>query len=209
VLHHWLAFSSTASSPHGTVARNVTGTTLGENAELIAGWAVGGCTTTFPPDVGVKLPSSGKIMVQWHHYNNTGMRQEDGSKVQICTVPAGMRPNVAGLTFLGTENFNGPFGMGPGKQEFTTDCYNDSDAPITILAFTPHMHTIGSNMRSSVTRANGTTEMIFDKPFVFDQQVNYTLDTPSRTTPASTWPSASRPIRRCATSSRCRIRTAR
>jgi hypothetical protein len=186
VLHHWLAFASSSSNPAGTVAPNVTGTTLGENAELIAGWAVGGCTTTYPPDVGVKLPSSGKIMVQWHHYNSTGQPQLDGSKVQICTVPPGARPNVAGLTFLGTENFNGLFGMGQGKQEFTTSCTNNSGAPVTILGFTPHMHLIGTNMRSVVTRVGGGTETVFDKPFVFDQQVNYMQDPPIVLQPGDT-----------------------
>jgi hypothetical protein len=178
VLHHWLAFSSSSPNAHGTVSPNVTGTTIGEGTELIAGWAVGGCNTVYPPDVGVKLPSSGKIMVQWHHYNNTGMTQTDGSAVQICTVPAGGRPNVAGLTFLGTENFNSIFGMGPGKQEFTTGCLNDSGADITIIGFDPHMHTIGSNMKSVILRANGMKETIFDKPFKFDQQVNYMLKPP-------------------------------
>jgi hypothetical protein len=178
VLHHWLMFSSQSPNAHGTVTPNVTGTTLGENTELIAGWAVGGCTTTYPPDVGVKLPTSGKIMIQWHHYNNTGMTQTDGSIVQICTVPAGSRPNVAGITFLGTENFNSIFGMGPGKQEFTTQCANDSGAPITILGFDPHMHTIGSNMKSVIIHADGMKETIFDKPFVFNQQVNYMLKKP-------------------------------
>jgi hypothetical protein len=173
VLHHWLAFKSDSTNPAGTVSPNVTGTTIGENTELIAGWAVGGCTTTYPPDVGVELPSAGKIMVQWHHFNSTGAPAQDGSKVQICVAPAGSRPNIAGLTFLGTENFNGPFGMGPGKQEFTTSCTNDSGKPITILGFTPHMHLIGTNMKSVVERMNGTTETVFDKPFVFDQQVNY------------------------------------
>ena len=176
VLHHWLAFKSSSGSPHGTVTRNVTGTTFGENAELIAGWAVGGCTTTYPADVGVKLPATGKIMVQWHHYNHTGAPAADGSAVQICTVPQSMRPNIAGLTFLGTEDFNGLLGMGPGKQDFTTSCPNDSNAPIHIIGFTPHMHTIGSNMKTDLKRAAGGMQTtIFDKPFKFDEQVNYML----------------------------------
>jgi hypothetical protein len=179
VLHHWLAFKSSAGTAAGTVSKNVTGTTLGENAELVAGWAVGGCTTTYPKDVGVKLPDTGKIMVQWHHYNNEGTPQMDSSAVQICTVPAAMRPNTAGLTFLGTEDFNGIFGMGPGKQDFTTSCPNDSTGPITIIGFTPHMHTIGSNMKTALLKKGETTPTtVFDKPFVFDQQVNYMLDTP-------------------------------
>ena len=172
------AFASSSLAPAGTVAPNVTGTTFGENAELIAGWAVGGCTTTFPSDVGVQLPSDGMIMIQWHHFNSTGLPTQDGSKVQICTVPAGSRPNVAGITFLGTENFNGPLGMGPGEQEFGSTCTNLSGDPITILGFTPHMHTIGTHMKSVVMHVDGRSETVFDQPFTFDQQVNYRQNPP-------------------------------
>lgn len=177
VLHHWLAFSSTSGNAAGTVVRNVTGTTLGEGAELIGGWAVGGCNVEFGADMGLKLPSTGKIMVQWHHYNNTGTNQLDGTLIQFCTVPAGGRPNVGGLTFLGTENFNGLAGMPAGRSsDFSGTCVNDSGAPITIMGWNPHMHLLGTNMKSVVTKANGQTETIFDHPFLFDHQVNYFLN---------------------------------
>ncbi|HMI89966.1 MAG TPA: hypothetical protein VK509_01320, partial [Polyangiales bacterium] len=169
VLHHWLAFSSISPNAAGTVAKNVTGTTLGEAAELIAGWAVGGCTTEYPNDVGVVLPDSGKIMVQWHHYNNTGMPQTDGSAVQICTVPKAMRKNLAGLTFLGTEDIF----LGAGQPTAVGSCVNLSGEDIHILGFTPHMHTIGIHMKSEVMNPDGKMEVPFDKPFVFNQQVNY------------------------------------
>jgi hypothetical protein len=174
VLHHWLAFKSSSTLPAGTVSKNVTGTTLGENAELIAGWAVGGCTTEYPNDVGVVLPDSGKIMVQWHHYNNTGMPQTDGSAVQICTVPKAMRKNLAGLTFLGTEDIF----LGAGKPTAVGTCENTSGQPIHILGFTPHMHTIGIHMKSEVLNPDGKMEVPFDKPFVFNQQVNYMQNPP-------------------------------
>jgi hypothetical protein len=174
VLHHWLMFTQGISTPAGTVSPNVTGTTLLDGgAELIAGWAIGGCSTTYPKDVGVKLPDSGTIMIQWHHFNSTGSPQPDGSKVQICTVPAGSRPNLAGLTFLGTEDINIP---GGGTGDATTTCTNGTSGPITIIGFTPHMHTIGSNMRTVVNHKGGMDENIFDKPFVFDQQINYMMN---------------------------------
>jgi hypothetical protein len=173
VLHHWLAFSSISANPPGTVTPNVTGTTLGENAELIAGWAIGGCNTDYGDDVGVMLPSDGDIMIQWHHFNSTGTPQQDGSKVRICTVPMSARKNIAGITFLGTE----AIALAPGENSLGSTCTNNTDGPITILGFTPHMHTIGSRMTSVVTRAgSGKTEMVFDKAFVFDQQVNYKQD---------------------------------
>jgi hypothetical protein len=174
VLHHWLMFTQGISTPAGTVSPNVTGTTLLDGgAELIAGWAIGGCSTTYPKDVGVSLPDSGTIMIQWHHFNSTGTPQPDGSKVQICTVPAGTRAHTAGLTFLGTENINIP---GGGTGDATTTCTNNSGSPITIVGFTPHMHTIGSNMRTVVNHKGGMDEDIFDKPFVFDQQINYMMN---------------------------------
>jgi hypothetical protein len=173
VLHHWLMFSSISANPPGTVATNVTGTTLGEAAQLLGGWAVGGCAVEFPDDMGLELPTTGEIMIQWHMYNSTGAPAQDGSRVQICTVPAAMRPHLGSMTWLGTENFNGPLGMPPGMNEFGGTCPNDSAAPITIVAFWPHEHVIGRNMRSVVNRKDGSKETVFDKPFKFDNQIYY------------------------------------
>jgi hypothetical protein len=176
VLHHWLAFSQTLSQPAGTVEPNVLGTTLFTDAELIAGWAVGGCTTTYPADVGVHVPSSGMIMVQWHHYNNTGLPQEDGSAVQICVVPESQRTHKAGLTFLGTENISVPGGQ---QASGGGTCFNDSNGPITIIGFNPHMHEIGIHMKSDLNRvATGEVETVFDRDFQFDYQTNYMMNPP-------------------------------
>jgi hypothetical protein len=178
VLHHWLAFGiASGGQPAGTVQPNVTGTTLGQGAELIGGWAVGGCNVVFGKDMGLKLPSSGQIMIQWHHYNSTGGPAQDGTSVQFCTVPAGGRPNVGGLTFLGTENFNGLAGMPPGQvSKFSGTCTNNSGKPITIVGYNPHMHLLGTNMTSVVTHMDGKQEPVFDHPFQFDHQVNYFLN---------------------------------
>jgi hypothetical protein len=173
VLHHWLMFSQQVSQTPGTVEPNVPGTTLFTDAELIAGWAVGGCTTTYPENVGVHLPSTGGIMIQWHHYNNTGAPAQDGTAVQICAVPEANREHKAGLTFLGTETMSVPAGM---QAKAGGTCINDSGAPITILGFTPHMHEIGIHMQSEVTRvAGGPVENVFDLPFVFNYQTNYMM----------------------------------
>ncbi|MDH5673755.1 MAG: hypothetical protein OEZ06_16485 [Myxococcales bacterium] len=175
VLHHWLAFGYTTTQPGGTVNVNVTGTTLFANAKLIGGWAVGGCNFITPDDMAIELPPSGKLMIQWHMYNTTGVSQPDGTAVQFCTVPPGGRPNLGGLTWLGTENLT----MGPGMHDKFGTCINDSGAPITIVAFLPHLHTYGINMRSEVQRVGSTTwETVFDQPFDFNWQVHYMMDPP-------------------------------
>jgi hypothetical protein len=90
----------------------------------------------------------------------------------VCTVPASARTHIASMTWLGSESIN----VRPGAtQDVTGTCPNDSNAPITIIAFWPHMHNLGRNMRSTVRRSNGMMEAVFDKPFQFDHQYYYSL----------------------------------
>jgi hypothetical protein len=169
VLHHWLLFTTGLARTPGS-HETVIGTQLGDpNAQLIGGWAIGGSSVTFPEDVGLKLPPPGTLLnVQWHLYNSTGAPAPDGSAVQVCTVPAASRAHLAGMTWLGTENFNGPFGMGPGMQKFGGTCTNDSGADITILTFWPHMHRIGRHMDSVVGG-----KPVFGEVFDPNRQIHY------------------------------------
>jgi hypothetical protein len=178
LLHRWFAFGiSSGLQAAGSVQRYVTGTTLGQGAELIGAWAVGDCNVTFPKNMGLKLPDTGQIMIQWEHDNGTGNPGQDGTTVQFCTVPAGSRPDVGGLTFLGTENFNGIAGLQAGQvSKFSGTCQNDSGKPITIVGYNPQMGVLGTNMTSVVAHINGVSETVFDHPFRFDRQVNYLLN---------------------------------
>jgi hypothetical protein len=178
LLRHWLAFGiSSGEQAPGTVQRLVTGSALGLGAELIGGWAVGDCNVTLPKNMGLKLPASGQIMIQWNHDNATGGPAQDGTVVQFCTVAAGGRPDTGGITLLGTENINGLSGLSPGvTSKSSGTCPNNSGRPITIVAYNPQMNALGTNMRSVVTHINGTSETVFDHAFRFDHQVNYLLN---------------------------------
>lgn len=179
VLHHWLLYSTLGDTMDGTFAPSI-GTHIGDAANLLAGWAVGGNDSTMPPDVGLQLPPpGGGLLLEWHYYNNDPAPQMDASAVEICTVPAGSLKHTAGMTWLGTENFNGPLGMPPKTEsKFSGTCLpgragmNASD-PIHIFTLWPHMHTYGRHMHSTVNRADGTTEEVFDKPFDFNYQITY------------------------------------
>jgi hypothetical protein len=102
VLHHWLLFSTTETDAEGSHKTSPLPTLIGVNAQLLAGWAVGGTNLAMPDDVGFELPAKGsEINVQWHFYNSTGAVATDSSVVQVCTVPPGSRPHVATITWLG------------------------------------------------------------------------------------------------------------
>lgn len=185
VLHHWLLFSTTEADPEGAHKTAPLPTLIGVNAQLLAGWAVGGTNLAMPPDVGFELPAKGsELNIQWHFYNSTGAPATDASSVQICTVPAGTRPHVATITWLGQENLGGNkwlggAGMPPHSvSNFSGTCtprrkgMNATD-PIHLLYFWPHMHTFGTNMKTVVNHKSGMAETIFDKAFDFNHQVHY------------------------------------
>jgi hypothetical protein len=188
VLHHWLLFSTVEGEAEGFHKTAPLPTLIGTDPVLLAGWAVGGPNLVAPKHVGFELPAPGRtINVQWHFYNSTGKPQKDRSAVQICTVPKAMRANVGGVTWLGTEDLNGNkwfggAGMPPHKEStFTTTCVPGrigvpSGQSIFIIGFEPHMHRIGKRMSTSVKKADGTTTMIFDKPFSFGNETHYYQD---------------------------------
>jgi len=185
VLHHWLLFSTTERDAAGSHKTSPLPTLAGVNAQLLAGWAVGGKNLAMPGDVGFELPGPGTTLnVQWHFYNSTGERQTDKSVVQICTVPKAMRKNTATITWTGTEDLNGIVWLGgPGMPAHQTSTFSgtckpkrkgmDPNEPIHIVAFWPHMHQLGTNMKATINHADGTKEVIFDKPFDFNHQIHY------------------------------------
>jgi hypothetical protein len=177
VVHHWLFFTTAqAESVVGTHETTV-GTTIGESSSLLAGWAVGGDNLIFDDDVGLELPSSGVLNAQWHFFNQTDQTQTDASSLQVCVVPRDKRKNISSVTFLGTENLGGLFGM-PAHQtsQFGGSCLNDSGAPITIWGLTPHMHKLGRHMTTTIKRMDGNMETVFDKDFDFNAQITYALN---------------------------------
>jgi hypothetical protein len=176
VAHHWLFYSTNKTSGDGTHSTTI-GTVLGAGATLLAGWAVGGDNVIFPADMGLELPASGILDAQWHYYNQGTDAAPDSSAVQVCVAPAMTKKNIAGITWLGTENFGGPVGM-PAHMtnKYEGTCKNDSDGPITIWGFTPHMHKLGRHTLEVIHRADGKTETAFDRPFDFNAQITYPVN---------------------------------
>jgi hypothetical protein len=176
VLHHWLLYDVPATGQDGTFEPCI-GTHVLQDAQLVAGWAVGSNDVEMPPDVGLRMPNGSQraFLLEWHFYNSTPEVQEDGSGIRICLEPKGKRAKTAGMTWLGTEDFNGPAGMPAGQMsDFSGTCYNDSSEPITIFRIWPHMHQWGRNMKSVVSAGGiGAPTEVFNKPFDFNYQISY------------------------------------
>jgi hypothetical protein len=123
---------------------------------------------TLPADVGAESPAPGStLMVEYHYFNSGSGVLPDSSSVQVCTVAAGKRPNVAAVTWLGTEDLAMPPGM---ESSFTGSCTPsrrglDASAPIHLLYTIPHMHQYGRHIAITIQRADGSTAPVLDQAF--------------------------------------------
>jgi hypothetical protein len=171
VLHHWLFFQMGGAGTDGSHADEIG---LQTNNALLTGWAPGGNPLDMPPGVGLEMPAPGGYVMMENHYNTaTGMVQQDRSGVRICasyTKPV----NAASLTWLGTEAI-----ALPANQEGTATgmCSTwKKNGDVHVIQVVPHMHQLGTNMKTVINRAGGTTDVLIDKPFAFADQRAYNVD---------------------------------
>jgi hypothetical protein len=172
VLHHWLLFHvQSDTGQDGQHADELFGIQTG--SELLSGWAPGGNPPELPPGVGEELPpGNGFMTIEYHYFNNTGMVQEDRSGVRICATTK-TPENIATLSWLGTESISIPaHGMGtatgtctPGGGALTKD--------IHLIFASPHMHKLGTHMKTIINRKGGAPETVLDMPFSFTDQREY------------------------------------
>ena len=161
-LHHWLFFKNDSSADGDLRVKSSSGAHL--EGELVNGWAPGGDSHYYGPDVGRSLePGWYNLEV---HYNSTDRNAEDMSGISICYVEEEPK-NVAELVWVGSDNFLIP------RRTWEGECDPRGPFPIHILSVTPHLHVEGRHAKAVINRADGSKEVIHDKPFNFDSQVTY------------------------------------
>lgn len=177
VLHHWLLYEETAPFPDGAIDAcaldGPTGFLCGQatTRTLITGWAPGRGDFRLPAGVGLELPGPGKLLAVEFHYFNNGAPAQDGSGVEVC-VTSKFRPNTASITWLGTHQIN----IAPGVTGTAAGTCNPlrrgmgANEPIHVLFSWPHMHKLGTHLKSVINRAGGSKETMYDGLFNFDLQ---------------------------------------
>jgi hypothetical protein len=170
VLHHWLLFHTLSDTGIDGSHGDEIGLQIGN--ELVSGWAPGGNPPVLPPGVGLEMPKVGGFMtLETHYFNTTGSTQPDRSGVRVC-MTSKMPPNVATVTWLGSESINIP-ANGTGTATGICTPGNQS-VDIHLVYVSPHMHKLGTHMKTVINRKGGGTETVVDKPFSFSDQRAYT-----------------------------------
>ncbi|MFI5308479.1 MAG: hypothetical protein ACHQ53_14065 [Polyangiales bacterium] len=179
VLHHWLLYDLRSVHDDGDVQR-----CLGTHpdAAVLSGWAPGAADTHFPANIGMAIPwgPDGRFVLEVHYVNNTGTTQSDRSGARICATHT-PRPHTAALTWLGTENIGGPMGIPPGETTTVSGTCTPAragypaDQLIHTLTVLPHMHKLGRHMQILVHRSGGTTDVLADHDFDYNNQVGFDM----------------------------------
>ncbi len=173
VLHHWLLFQVRVAQEGFVDGTHTTILGTHPGSELVAIWAPGGDTIDMPPGVALEMPEPGGIFeLEIHYFNPDGTLKEDRSGVRVCVTSEPIE-NVATITWLGTENISVPQ-RSPGTAIGTCRPLNPGGGDIHIMRSIPHMHRIGTQLKTVINRAGGLgSETLIDKPFKFDEQRSY------------------------------------
>ena len=163
--HHTVLTRYTGSHPDGTVRCNV-----GENGEnMIYGSGVGAPEFVFPDGVGLYLPAGTRLLLNLHLYNATDNPLSGRSGTWARTTTAAEVPNLAELVLAGpTLSLRVP--TGTTTQSGTCQISNIASTPVQVFALSQHMHKLGTNLRSVITRGAQQIELQ-NLPYDFEEQV--------------------------------------
>lgn len=125
---------------------------------MVLGWAPGAKGLELPPEAGFPIATTGAThyVVQMHYSNLTREKgHKDASKIELCTSPP--RKFEADVMAFGTQNFKIPAAPPPGG-EYKLECTLNIPAQFAGLhLFTamPHMHKLGSSMKTELLPSAG------------------------------------------------------
>ena len=165
VIHHWLIFKQ----PAGVLSEAVQTDALGTHPDgvLLYGWAPGATPLYMDPDVGFKIANGEDFLLEAHYNNATGAPAPDMSGARVCVTPQVPAHEVT-LSWLGSDAISGTSATGT--------CTPGVPQEVHMIAAQPHMHLKGVHMKVVINRNGGTTEIIHDEDFSFENQRYYVLD---------------------------------
>lgn len=147
VVHHWILYGSAGM-------------------DFITSWSPGKPFETFPPDVGVHMPTSGNFRLNMHYYNLGNAQSElDQSGLEVC-ITRHPRQNTA-TTYMFTGSATVPAKT---KVDNVSTCNVTATEPVHLITSSPHMHSYGVHGKLEVIRQGGAVEVLEDAPFNWQDQ---------------------------------------
>jgi len=157
IVHHIVLFEADSAYPAVPQKCNSGGSL---QWRMVMGWAPGGKGLEMPPEAGFPIKSDGTsthYVVQMHYSNPQGLSgQKDTSGFDVCT--SAPRKYEADVLAFGTQQIQIEPGQTLAKECSVTIPKPSSQFPIKLagihlFAAMPHMHQLGTDMTTTLTRA--------------------------------------------------------
>lgn len=181
IVHHCLIFIDDGSYLMDTTSGECVGPTLGT---LIGEFTPGATPTIYPTStdvkMGVRLPAGSSIVLAMH-YPEGSIGQMDETKAHLYFYPDGTQDIREIKIERAIENWS--FCIPANTTQAVAAQYpvgsNTTSADLTILSVFPHMHNLGSSIKSyGVDNAGDTIPMVNVNNWDFEWQGFYTFKTP-------------------------------
>lgn len=153
----------------GSQADGVVRCTAGTNGQsMIYGSGVGSPDFTFPTGVGLHLPAGTRLLLNLHLFNASDAPISGTSGTMFAEATASEIQNLAEIVLAGpTARLSVPPGIS--TQSGTCSISSITGQPIQVFALSQHMHMLGTNLRSVVSRG-GSEFTLQDVPYDFESQ---------------------------------------
>ncbi|MEZ4400205.1 MAG: hypothetical protein R3B06_09310 [Kofleriaceae bacterium] len=163
--HHTVLTSYTGSAPDGVVRCNA-----GTNGQsMIYGSGVGSPDFVFPAGVGLHLTAGSRLLLNLHLYNATDQPLSGTSGTLFEQATAADIQHLAEIVLAG-PTFTLTVPQGVSTQSGTCNISNITSQPIQVFALSQHMHKLGTNLRSVITRSGSPDLVLQDIPYDFESQ---------------------------------------
>lgn len=169
--HHWMLYDVTEPYEDGQITREVPNCGLELRAILGVHTLHDQPAQQMPAGVGLALPppGSGHGLLLEVHYFNSGEPTTDASGAEVCTART-PQPHVADLSELGANVFALPPGQ---RYDLPTSCMPSFNGEIHVFRSFPHMHARGVGLDTRIDHADGSSNVLLDVPFDFNDQRVY------------------------------------
>lgn len=153
---------------HHTIAGR--GQDVASGINILYASGVGTNELMFPPGKGLKIASGTLIGVKLHLFNASDAPLSGTSGIEVIEVPPDQVSEEVDLFLPGPTDF-----VLPPQKATTSSGTCTVKEPQTLFALFPHMHTMGTHFKTTVT-VGGVERVIHDAAFDFNEQTFYQIE---------------------------------
>jgi len=151
---------------------------------MLGGWAPGSLGSDFPPDTGLRIEPGSAVIMQVHYNVLTAGVEPDQTRVEMKIDDAVDKVAIvqpwANPSWLNSDAMHIPAGEEDVMHEFAFDATFLTGGAFTIYAAGMHQHTLGTQNKATIERADGSSECLVQiDDWNFHWQGSYGLREPT------------------------------